>query len=285
MNLSVLFFTLFFKLSIASTYKHVIMMHGLFGTAEEYYKVLQWLQTDHPGTNYTIINQFDLFQSLDPMWKQIEAIKSKVTRIMLENPKGVHLLGYSQGGLICRGLIESIPNHNVHNFISLSSPQGGQFGDTDFLKFFPYLVKKDAYIFFYTNEGQKFSVGNYWNDPHHQNLYLDSNNFLPVLNNEVKSNNSQMYRNRFLSLKNLVLIGGPHDGVIEPWQSSQFAQYDSNETVQAMEKQRWYKEDTFGLKTLHRTNRLHRYTVPDVEHLLWPLNHTVYKDYILPWLT
>lgn len=44
------------------------------------------------------------------------------------HPDGVHLLGYSQGGLIARGILETFADHNVKNFISLSSPQAGQFG-------------------------------------------------------------------------------------------------------------------------------------------------------------
>lgn len=36
--------------------------------------------------------------------------------------------GYSQGGLIARGILEQFPNHTVHTFISLSSPQAGQYG-------------------------------------------------------------------------------------------------------------------------------------------------------------
>jgi len=35
----------------------------------------------------------------------------------------------------------------------------------------------------------------------------------------------------------LVLIGGPDDGVITPWQSSFFGFYDANETVLEMEEQ------------------------------------------------
>jgi hypothetical protein len=32
------------------------------------------------------------------------------------------------GGLICRGILSTLPDHNVHSFISLSSPQAGQYG-------------------------------------------------------------------------------------------------------------------------------------------------------------
>lgn len=46
------------------------------------------------------------------------------------------IIGYSQGGLIARGMIEDFGvEHNVKTFVSLSSPQGGQFGGTWYLLF------------------------------------------------------------------------------------------------------------------------------------------------------
>lgn len=42
--------------------------------------------------------------------------------------QSIDFLGYSQGGLLARAIIESFPDHNVKHFISLSSPQAGQFG-------------------------------------------------------------------------------------------------------------------------------------------------------------
>jgi len=45
----------------------------------------------------------------------------------------LHFLGYSQGGLIARGMIEEYgTEHNVRTFVSLSSPQGGQYGGGSF---------------------------------------------------------------------------------------------------------------------------------------------------------
>lgn len=46
----------------------------------------------------------------------------------------ISLPGYSQGGLLARAAIQSLPNHNVKTFISLSSPQAGQYGS----KFVPH---------------------------------------------------------------------------------------------------------------------------------------------------
>lgn len=62
------------------------------------------------------------------MWDQVQAFGAVARQINLENPGGIHFVCYSQGGLICRGIIESMPELNVSTFVSLSSPQGGQYG-------------------------------------------------------------------------------------------------------------------------------------------------------------
>ena len=46
----------------------------------------------------------------------------------------------------------------------------------------------------------------------------------------------------------------------------------------------YYIKDTFGLRTLDETGRTHIHEVPGVEHLHWPLNYTVFTNYILPYL-
>ena len=52
-------------------------------------------------------------------------------------------------------------------------------------------------------------------DPHHLDLYEKYNKFLRVIN--VPTNSS--YKDNFVKIDKLVLIGGPDDGVITPWQS------------------------------------------------------------------
>jgi len=82
------------------------------------------------------------------------------------------------------------------------------------------------------------SIGNYWKgllhflltkyaiityhslpirhtDPDRLDKYLEKNIFLPKL--DLPTNNS--YRDNFMAIEDLVLIGGPDDGVITPWQS------------------------------------------------------------------
>ena len=52
-------------------------------------------------------------------------------------------------------------------------------------------------------------------DPYHISDYLKNSVFLPKLN--LPSDPS--YRENFMAIEDLVLIGGPDDGVISPWQS------------------------------------------------------------------
>ncbi|XP_032297856.1 lysosomal thioesterase PPT2, partial [Coturnix japonica] len=129
------------------------------------------------------------------------------------------------------------------------------------------------------------SICNYWNDPHHRDLYLNSSDFLAPLNDERLHPNASAWKQNLLRIRNLVLIGGPDDGVITPWQSSLFGFYDANETVQDMRSQQVYLADTFGLKTLDGRGALWGCVVPGVGHTGWHNHRGVYERCIRPWLT
>uniref|UniRef100_A0A1A8NRB1 palmitoyl-CoA hydrolase n=1 Tax=Nothobranchius rachovii TaxID=451742 RepID=A0A1A8NRB1_9TELE len=265
-------------------YKPVIVVHGLFDSSEDFKNLQRFINESYPGTNVTVIDLFDRSSSLQPMWKQVEGFKAAIYPIMQNAADGVHLICYSQGGLVCRGILSTLPDHNVHSFISLSAPQAGQYGDTDYFRIFPQFVKSNLYHFCYTGVGQLISICNYWNDPHHRDLYLNSSDYLALINSERPNPNSTEWRRNFLKIQKLVLIGGPDDGVITPWQSSQFGFYDDNETVVEMQHQELYLRDVFGLKTLVARGDLILCTVPGVEHVLWHSNETVFHTCIEKWL-
>ncbi|XP_041370448.1 lysosomal thioesterase PPT2-like [Gigantopelta aegis] len=270
---------------LTAAYKHVIFMHGILSGPWESSELEAYIQQVHPGTNVTSIDAFTFLGSLTTMWTQVYKIQIQVHQIMEENPEGIHLICYSQGGLICRGLL-SILQHNVESFVSLSSPLAGQFGDTVYLKYlFPTYLKENLYKFFYTERGQNISVANYWNDPHHQELYRMWATYLPVLNNETHNEQSFKFKENFLRLKTMVLVGGPDDGVIAPWQSSQFGSFDSNETVIPMREQKWYINDSFGLLTLDKRKAVHLFTHHGVQHVHWYRNRTIFDCCIEPYLT
>nr|XP_020444270.1 lysosomal thioesterase PPT2-A-like [Monopterus albus] len=266
---------------IPGNYKPVIVVHGIFSAAEYLQNLSHYITTAHPGTQVEVIDLYDYALSLTPLWVQVEGFKKAIDPIMQQAPDGVHLLCYSQGGVICRALLSTSPNHNVNTFISLSAPLAGQYGDTEYLNaVFPDKTKDVVFAACYNIVGQNISICNYWNDPHHRSLYLNNNKFLPVLNGETPHNQMQAWRENFLRIKNLVLIGGPDDGVITPWQSSHFGFYDNNENVVEMKDQEYYENDTFGLKTLDTRENVSVCVQSGVKHLDLPNNYTVFMNCI-----
>lgn len=273
-----------FMVKCVSSYKPVIIIHGVLSGNETLLPMAQRIQELHPGTDIFVTDRFSGWSSLRPMWHQVMEIGADVLQFMSFHPEGVHIIGYSQGGLLSRAILEFYPDHNAHTFISLSSPQCGQYG-TKFLHiFFPTLACETAYELFYSSIGQHTSVGNYWNDPHHQKLFFEYSTFLPFINNLINSEHSNSFKKGLSKLKKFVLIGGPDDSVITPWQSSQFGCFDKNESVVDMRNQSFYKNDSFGLRTLDSQGKLELITLSGLDHYDWHTNLTVVDNYIIPYL-
>ena len=108
-----------------------------------------------------------------------------------------------KGGLICRGVISKLKNHNIDTFISLSAPLNGQYGETDYIRdTMPNVPKKETYWkLFYTKIGQRASVGGYWRDPFHLKEYLKWSNFLAPLNGESGNGSTMNHRASFLKVR------------------------------------------------------------------------------------
>nr|XP_057909934.1 lysosomal thioesterase PPT2-A-like [Doryrhamphus excisus] len=267
-------------------YRPVIIVHGIFDGPKQFQTLALFISKVHPGTEVTVVDVYKNMGSIQPLWKQVEGFRKVIEPVMRQTRDGVHLLCFSQGGLICRALLSTTPDHNVHTFIALSSPLAGQYGDTDYLhQVFPDSVKKSVFVICYNRVGQEVSICNYWNDPHHRSSYLKNNNFLPLLNGDRPHKETQAWRDNFLRIKKLVLIGGPDDGVITPWQSSHFGFYDNKEHVVEMRNQEFYRNDTFGLKTLNTRGDVSLCLHSGVKHTHWHSNFTVFSSCIQKWLT
>ncbi|XP_034472633.1 lysosomal thioesterase PPT2 homolog isoform X2 [Drosophila innubila] len=200
-------------------FKPVVILHGVLSGAESMTLLVRQIEKIHPGTTVYNCDKFSGWYSLESAWWQVEQIRDYIDQIGKLHPDGIIVLGYSQGGLLARAAIQSLPNHNVKTFISLSSPQAGQYGTSFLHLIFPDLAAKTAFELFYSNVGQHTSIGGYWNDPHKQELYMKYSEFLPLINNEKISSNSTSFKMGMERLHKLILIGGPNDGVITPWQS------------------------------------------------------------------
>ena len=124
------------------------MFHGIFSGPEYLDLLKKYIEDALPGVEVYNIDGFNNFESIANMWKQLEGIRAKMIPIFEKHPDGVNMICYSQGlspakiilridssatfsiagGLTCRGVLQTAPNHSVKTFILLSSPQAGQFG-------------------------------------------------------------------------------------------------------------------------------------------------------------
>lgn len=280
-------FWLLFEFSCSSEpHRPVIIVHGLLDGPKQLKTLSHFIQKVNPGTEVNVVDLYDDISSIKPLWKQVQGFRAAIEPIMNRSSNGVHLICFSQGGLICRALLSVVPNHNVHTFIALSCPLAGQYGDTDYLKrVFPKYLKKNLFKVCYTTLGQRVSICNFWNDPHHRDLYVKHSNFLALINGDRNHQDMNVWRENFLRLKKLVLIGGPDDGVITPWQSSHFGFYSNDETIVEMRNQEFYHRDVFGLKALDARGDVSLCVHSGVPHITWHSNYTVFTSCIQKWLT
>ncbi|XP_054011902.1 lysosomal thioesterase PPT2 homolog [Hylaeus anthracinus] len=281
---SFILFFLTILINAVESYRAVVVIHGVLTGSDSMELISNRIQEMHPGTQVYNTPRYAGWSSLEPMWRQVEEIGMDVVSVGAAFPEGINLIGYSQGGLLARAILQRFPNHNVRNFISLSSPQAGQYGTRFLHLFFPDLACETAYELFYSKVGQHTSVGNYWNDPHHQELYYKYSRFLPLVNNEKNSTLGSTFKQGLTKLKRMILIGGPEDGVITPWQSSHFGYFDANETVIDMRDRSIYTDDSIGLKTLDESDRLTLITVPNIPHIEWHKNISIVDNFLLPYL-
>ncbi|KAH8279973.1 hypothetical protein KR054_012551 [Drosophila jambulina] len=271
-------------LSGTVAYKPVVILHGILSGPESMTFLVREIEKVHPGTVVYNCDKFSGWYSLENAWRQVDQVRDYLNEVGKLHPEGIIVLGYSQGGLLARAAIQSLPNHNVKTFVSLSSPQAGQFGTSFLHLIFPDLAAKTAFELFYSRVGQHTSVGGYWNDPHEQDLYLKYSEFLPLINNEKVTSNSTSFKMGMVRLNKLVMIGGPNDGVITPWQSSHFSYYDENLDVIPFYQRKFFTDDSIGIRTLQEADKLVIVVKPHVHHLSWHTRKDVIHEVILPYL-
>ncbi|XP_022225401.1 lysosomal thioesterase PPT2 homolog [Drosophila obscura] len=265
-------------------YRPLVILHGILSGADSMDFLVREIEELHPGTIVYNCDKFSGWYSLENAWRQVDQIRDYLSDVGKQHPEGINVLGYSQGGILARAAIQSLPDHNVKTFISLSSPQAGQYGTSFLHLIFPDLAAKTAFELFYSTVGQHTSVGGYWNDPHKQSLYMKYSEFLPLINNEKQSSNSTSFKMGMVRLSKLVMIGGPNDDVITPWQSSHFGYYDEDMDVIPFNKRKIFTDDSIGIRTLQEAGKLLIIIKPHVHHLSWHTNRAVIHQVILPYL-
>ena len=233
--------------------------------------------------------------SITPLLVQVPAILEKVENISAQYDKIV-AVGFSQGGVIWRAMIESWKDHNVDTFISIASPQHGvsdippKYIEAIPKRLLPSILRKYEHeiveilkpLFYLPKVQNVFAPSNYFLEPRLRHLYLETD-FFPHINNEKgsKADISRRKKN-FESLRKLVLIGGPDDETVVPWQSEIFGFRTADKENIAMEETDFYKKNLFGLRTLDKRGAIGKCVKGGLKHNDFPNSIEVLHDCVLP---
>ncbi|KAM7274321.1 hypothetical protein ACFE04_028985 [Oxalis oulophora] len=219
-----------------------------------------------------------------PIDKQAKIVCRKVKKMRILK-KGYNLVGLSQGNMIARGLIEFCKGPPVKNYISLAGPHAGvalgplcKFGEI--CQIVDNLIQENVYSDYIQGH---FAPSGYLKIPDDVFTYLRSCKYLPKLNNERPGKRKSMYKKRFTSLDNLVLIMFDHDEVIVPRESSWFGFHPDGSIgpVLPPQKTKLYKEDWIGLRTLDKKGKV-KFIRVEGFHLKISIEDT--KKYVVPYL-
>lgn len=196
-----------------------------------------------------------------PVREQGQRICDKVTN----DPKfsgQFDLLGFSQGAMIARYLIQYCPlQGRIRNFLSFGGPMNGVTackGEEDDNPLCNTENLSDILLkqFFEL----RFTPASYWRLPADHDRYLEYSPFLAEANNEVQFN--QTLKDGFLALNKAMFVMWEDDKRIVPKESSWWAQFDSDYNLVPRQETEIYKNDLIGIRTLEELGRATFVTVP-----------------------
>lgn len=213
-------------------------------------------------------------------WTQVE----QVCREIAAEPKlrgGFNAIGFSQGGLYLRALVEGCEAAKVHNLVTLGAPHAGIMSAPNCSPLDPAASKKCELVRHMIKVGAYWPLvrksvvqAQYYKDPFALSRYLEFNEFLKDLNNDVVINED--HRRRILRLNRVAMVMFADDNILVPKNSAWFGYYnvtDNNQLVLVPLQDSWhYHENTIGLRTLNEKGH--------VDFLSWPGEHLHFTDKI-----
>ena len=104
-----------------SDLRPLVMIHGLSGSYDVLEVLSDRVHQDFPNMEAFSLDAFNDAESFESLEKQVETFGEMLLNITDEYGD-ITLLGFSQGGLVARAIVEMYGNPHIHTFISLSAP-------------------------------------------------------------------------------------------------------------------------------------------------------------------
>ncbi|KAG5646272.1 hypothetical protein DXG03_003868 [Asterophora parasitica] len=206
---------------------------------------------------------------------QVESVADQLGAIPeLEN--GFDAIGLSQGGQFLRAYVERYNSPPIHNLVTFGSQH---MGISDIPTCRPYdflcqVARRAARGAVYGHWAQENLVqAQYFRDPTNIATYLEANQFLTSINNEIPESRNQTYAKNLATLNQLVLVLFTEDKTVVPKESAWFgseappsefrfidqaseAPTYADKVLIPMRMQPLYREDWIGLRTLDERGRV-----------------------------
>lgn len=199
--------------------------------------------------------------------EQVSSVCDQLSNIP-ELKDGFGAIGFSQGGLFMRALIERCSKISVLTLITFGSPHMGVLE-------LPLCERDNDWICKRRNEALKRQVWNpsvrktvvpaqYFRDPNHYENYLKYSNFLADVNLERSGLFQKDAKDRFSKLRRLALVCFSQDKTLVPKESAFFQDINPHTgSINGFENTRLFQENLIGLQLLHSEGKIEFFIVDD----------------------
>ncbi|KAI5969397.1 hypothetical protein CANMA_001464 [Candida margitis] len=274
-----LFLSALDRVSPPDTYRPVVLWHGL---GDNYngtgiHSVNDLISGLYPGIFFHSIyidedpstdQQKSLFGDAN---RQVDQVCDQLRSITeLATAKSIDAIGFSQGGVLLRGLIERCSDLSFHNLITFGSPHMG-------VMEMPLCKDPKDWICKRRNELLKKQVWNdkvqktilpaqYFRDPFEYEKYLKHSLYLADINNEREEKNATYIEN-MTRLNKLALVTFTEDTTVVPKESAMFCDIDTTwrQTI-PFDKTDLYTNDYIGIRRLHELGKIDFHSI-DAGHM------------------